>query len=43
MAKNEKMEKPERVGIVGNLVLHSQFILIGLLVIGAAVLKVIYE
>lgn len=43
MANNEKMEKPERLGIVGNLVLHSQFILIGMLVVGAVILKVVYK
>ncbi len=42
MAANNKMEKPERLGLLGNLALHSQFILIGLLVLGAVVLKVLY-
>jgi hypothetical protein len=42
----EEIEKdakqPERLGIVGTLVLHSQFILIGILVIGAAVLTILH-
>ena len=33
----------ERLGLVGTLVLHSQFILIALLVAAAVVLKVLYE
>lgn len=37
------VRRPERLGIVGTLVLHSQFILIGILVIGAAVLTIVHK
>ena len=43
MAINDETKKPERLGILGNLALHSQFILIGVLVIGAVILKIMYK
>jgi len=36
-------EKGERLGLLGTLVLHSQFILIALLVGAAIVLKILYK
>lgn len=35
--------EPVRLGVLGTLVLHSQFILIGLLVLGAVILKALYH
>lgn len=43
MAADERAEKPERLGLLGNLALHSQFILIGLLIIGAVMLKLMHK
>lgn len=40
MAPAPAKVSPARIGFVGNLILHSQFILIGLLVLGAVLLKV---
>lgn len=42
MAQNVRQalpEQKEKLGIVGTLVLHSQYILIAALIIGAAILK----